>query len=419
MIQRCVNIDWLECYCLEDALNYPHDADYFRAQGFRVQEREYGTPVYEQMFTLFGTDDQPLIEVRRSPKSAKSKQLHGVLDPNACHVRLTNRTCYFMSPVKLMQQFLEQYGLHFQRISRLDICLDFTKFDYGDDPADIMDRYFRHKYSKINQCRIRANGRDLWDGRIWNSVAWGNEKSMIGTKFYNKSMELREKSDKPYIRQAWRAAGLVDDEVNLTKTVTGKDGKPVTTKPDVWRVEFSIKSSTRKWFIIEDESGAKRKIRSIQHTLDMYYTRDDLLSMFFSLAEHYFHFKKFKAATRKDRCEDKLLFKVNERAIHYKLENIATKEAPSHVLNSLYHLIENYRETHVESEVYKACNVLLQKIEEERHTTSWAHPWPLDELTALRLVIARRINNPNLAASLSLADTQAIIKAADGLFGEK
>lgn len=419
MIQRCVNIDWLECYCLEDSLGYPHDADYFRRQGFQVREREYGTPVYHEMFTLLGNDDQPLIEVRRNPKSAKGRQINGVLDPNACHIRLCNRTCYFMQPVAIMQRFIEQYGLHFQRISRIDICLDFTKFDYGDDPADFIARYFRHKYSKINQANISAHGRDLWDGRIWNSVSWGNPKSMIGTKFYNKTMELREKSDKPYIRQAWRAAGLVDDEVNLTKKTIDKEGNTVTTKPDVWRVEFSIKSSTRKWFIIEDYSGKKRQIRSIHHTLDMYQTKDSLLDMFFSLTEHYFHFKKFKASIRKDRCEDKLLFRTNEKSIHYKLENIATAEKPDNRLKHLRLLVENYRESHVTPDIYKACNIILAKIEEELHTTSWAHPWPMDELTALRLVIARRLENHDTNASLSIEDTKALIAVTEGLFGEK
>ena len=419
MIKRCVNIDWLECYCLEDSFNYPHNADYFRRQGFIVREREYGTPVYHEMFTLLGQDGQPLIEVRRAPKSAKGRQINGVLDPNACHIRLTNRTCYFMTPVAIMQQFIEQYGLHFQRISRIDICLDFTQFDYGDDPADFIARYFKGRYSKINQANISAHGRDLWDGRIWNSVSWGNPKSMIGTKFYNKTMELREVSDKPYIRQAWRAAGLIDDELYLTKKIIDSEGKETIIKPDVWRVEFSIKSSTRKWFIIEDFSGKKRQIRSIRHTLDMYKSKDALLSMFFSLAEHYFHFKKFKAATRKDRCEDKLLFKTQERNIHYKLENIATTEKPDNRLRHLLQMVEDYRESHVDSNIYKACNTILAKIEEELHTTSWVHPWPMDELTALRLVIAARLNKHDANTSLSIEETKALIEVSEGLFGEK
>lgn len=415
MIQRCVNIDWLEVYCLEDALTYPHDAEYFRRAGFHVEEREYGTPVYHEMFTLYDHYDQPLIEIRRNPKSAVGRQINGVLDPNACHVRLSNRTCYFNNPVQLLQQFLEQYGFHLQRISRLDICLDFTKFDYGDDPADFMDRYFKSRYSKINQANIRAHGRDMWDGRLWNSVSWGNPKSMIGTKFYNKTMELREKSDKPYIRQAWCAAHLVDDADMLVKYVKKDDGTVDTVKPDIWRVEFSIKSSTRNWFIIEDVSGQKKKIRSIKHTLSMYTDKDKLLDMFFSLAEHYFHFKYYEKDKRKDRCRDKLLFRTNEKAIHYKLENVATVTSPEKSLQRLKLMLEKYRDEHYDPQLYKACNVVIAKLMEEQHTRSMPMPWDITEIQALRLLISRRLD-ARLPHNETLADIMAELKASEPIF---
>ena len=33
MKQRCINIDWLECYCLEDYIGYPHDAEFLWGKG--------------------------------------------------------------------------------------------------------------------------------------------------------------------------------------------------------------------------------------------------------------------------------------------------------------------------------------------------------------------------------------------------
>lgn len=415
---RCVNIDWLEIYCLEDNIGYPHDADYFRRAGWHLEEREFGTPMYQQMFTLYGNDNCPLIEVRRKPKSSQDRAINGLFDPMACHVRLSNRTCYFMEPVRLMQEFLERYGLHFQRISRIDICLDFTTFDYGDNPADFIARYFKGRYAKINQANISAHGKDMWDGRLWNSVSWGQKKSMIGTKFYNKSMELREVHDKPYIRQAWRAAGLIDDEHTGVKYVVNSDGETLPTKPDVWRVEFSIKSSTRHWFVIEDVSGRKRQIRSIRHTLDMYTTKQKLLDMFFSLAEHYFHFKIFKAAQRKDRCLDKLLFRTNEKSTFYKLENIATQIAPDKSISHLKGLIIKYREQHFTPEIFNACNVLLKQLEFELRTASMALPWPQEEITAIRLLIARAINNHVEPKANDLTELRNLLKLDNELFGE-
>ena len=397
---------------MEDALTYPHNAEFFRKQGLHVVEREYGTPVYHEMFVIYDHRDQPLIEVRRNPKSAIGKQIHGVLDPNACHVRLTNRTCYFNQPVQLLQTFLEQYGLHLQRISRLDICLDFTKFDYGDDPADFMARYFKHRYSKINQANIRAHGKDMWDGRLWNSVAWGSEKSMIGTKFYNKSMELREKADKPYIRQAWCAAHLIDDADSGVKYAKNDDGTITTTKPDVWRVEFSIKSSTRNWFVIENVKGAKKQIESKKHTLAMYQTKDDLLTMFFSLADHYFHFKYFQPSVRKDRCVDKMLFRTKEKQVHYKLENVATTTTPEKSAQRLINMLTKYRDEHVTPDIYKACNVIIAKLLEEVHTISMPMPWDMTEVKAMQLLIQRRMQ-ANTPHAERLEDIIQLLKATE------
>lgn len=447
-ISRCINLDWLECYVIEDYIGYPHNAEYFRAQGFRVQEREYGTPVYKEMFTVYSyEDDQPLIEVRRDPKSAIGKQVNGVLDPMAAHVRLTNRSCYLPNAAKIMQQFLEQYGFHFQRISRVDICLDFEVFDYGDKPATFMDRYFRGKYAKINQANIRANGRDMWDGRLWHSVAWANPKSMIGTKFYNKTMELEQKADKPYIRQAWRAAGLIDDDLRLVKFE--RDGSE--RKVDVWRVEFSIKSSTRKWFVIEDCSGRKTQLRSKPNTLDMYQSKDTMLDLFFSLAEHYFHFKRVeylksskgvaadalgivstdyttdlalryqqeRKRQRKDRCSDKLLFRTNAKSTFYKLERIATVSKPDAKLRKLEAMLIAYREENNKPEVFKACNVLLEELEKAIRTTSLAYPWPASELSIIRLLIGKRIRDKSNSLTADISTLQALYDIEGDLFDEK
>ena len=46
--------------------------------------------------------------------------------------------------------------------------------------------------AKVNQCKLSAHGKDSFDDRIWNSLSWGAEKSMISTKLYNKTLEMKE-----------------------------------------------------------------------------------------------------------------------------------------------------------------------------------------------------------------------------------
>lgn len=411
-MNRCINLDWLEVYALEDSIGFPHNAEFFRRQGFYVDEREYGTPVYHEMFYVYGRDDQPMLEVRRSPKSAIGRQVNGVLDPMACHIRLCNRTCYFDHPAQLMQQFLETYGLHYQRISRIDIALDFELFDYGDRPSDFVERYMRGRYAKINQSNIRAHGKDMWDGRTWNSIAWGNLKSMVGTKLYNKTMELREAHDKPYIRHAWKMYGLVDDDLHLTKH--RPDGTVY--EPDIWRVEFSIKSGTRNWFVIEDNNGLKKKIRSMRNDLSVYSSRQQLLDVFFSLTQHYFHFKKYKAGVRKDRCEDKLLFRTTDAAQFVKIENVPTNAKPDAQLHRILSVIQSYRDNSYKPEIYNACNILVRDIEMKLRTATLTHPWPADELTAIRLLISQRIKSATLTSSLT--EVRDLLALNNDIFGE-
>lgn len=354
-LARCCNLDWLEVYAHEP-FEQPRDPDYFRSQGFVVRERDYGTRVYAQMFTLEDKDGHPFIEVRRSPKS-------DVIDCNSCHIRLHNRTCYYDNAAAIMREFLERYGLIFVRVSRVDICLDFERFDTGDDPQKFMVRYLNGVYSKINQANISAHGTDRWDGRDWNSLSWGSPTSDVGTKMYNKTLELydpiTQSYKKPYIRQAWQACGLIDDWQYCTKV------KPDGTvyKPAIWRVEFSIRSSVRGWFVVNPD-GKERKFHSIRNTLDMYDERPKLLVMFFSLARHYFHFKYYEEGQRKDRCKDKVLFLPQKCEYFYKIDKaqMASEQTADRKYSSLLVALERYRETCTDADIRKTCTTLIDYI---------------------------------------------------------
>ena len=442
---RCVNIDWLEIFCLESLENYPMNADYYRQHGWVLSERDYGTRVYNEMFVLMGTDGEPLLEIRRNPKS--STEQNGILDKRCCHIRLVNRTCYFSDCVDQLRNFCVANGYTIQRIARLDICLDFEKFDYGDDPAKFLRRYLEHKYAKINQAEIALRGQDLWDGRNWNSVSWGSPTSAIRTRFYDKTMELKQKKDKPYIRQAWCAAGLIDDWFNLTK----KDADGNEYKPRIWRVEFAITSGTRNWFVMEHDRNGKRKKQSVRHTLAMWDTKQKQLDMFLSLADHYFHFKKVeylgdpkaivrnalsaiqlnmnhrlcedlpmpeKRLRRKDRCTDKELFKISEANEFYKLENIASSKPSSKPIDSLLRQLTEYRDKTKDPNVYKACNTICDDIRKWKMLDATTISWPVEEIMILRQVLARRIKGTGNTLEQDIAETKALLELGD-LFGEK
>lgn len=353
---RCVNLDWLEVHAYEPIIT-SLNAIYYKAQGWIVHEREYGTRVYREMFVLYGRDNQPLLEVRRNPAS---QGVGGVHQPNECHIRLVNRACYFDDAASFLQTFLNNYGYYNVRISRVDVCLDFVSFDRGDDPAAFVRRYFKHKYAKINQGRISAHGEDTWTGQEWNSLSWGSKKSAVSTKMYNKTMELYDQKThtykKPHIRYAWLLCGIVDDYVNCTK-----NGKKV----DVWRVEFSLKSAVRNWVRI-DIDGKQNNPQSLRNDLSVWDSRDKLLVMFASLANHYFRFKYYDENKRKDRCPDKVLFQWKPEEVVFAIGKddytLAEDEEEVDPFKALTALLHKYKLRHRSDEVLQACDTIINSL---------------------------------------------------------
>ena len=367
-MQRCINLDWLEVYALEPIASQ-RDTDYFRAQGFQVMERDYGTRIYEQMFTLIGADGFPFIEVRRKPKS------EGVLPINAAHIRLTNRTCYYSNAGELMREFLKRYEYTFVSITRVDICLDFEKFDYGDVPEKFITRYIGHKYAKINQAEATVHFNDEWARRYFNSLSWGSKKSDIGTKLYDKTMELYEEKlgafKKPYILQAWFASHLIDDPTRCMKKKT--DGTEY--RPTIWRLEFSIKSNVKGWFTVNPD-GKTNKIRSIRNTLDTYTN---------FATENQF----------------------------YKVDKIASPNKADALIIRLMKYLRQYQNQHPSPETQQSIAIILNKLERENIARFTDNPYSYMELKVLQTTIALRLQGNDADPTIIAQDILHMLKSKE------
>lgn len=285
-MDKCINIDWLEVYVLEP-VSHPITASDYERLGYRVVLRPYGTKIYDEVFTVYEGEFELLI-VQRVPKSVESEG--GVLAPGSCHIRMHNRFCYQRGCISYFRELLRELGYTFRSIKRVDICCDFQSFDSGERPDRFARKYIRGDYVKICQPKISAHGVDNWDSRSWNSFSWGSPTSKCRTRFYNKSLEMREQSIKPWIVNAWIAAGA--DSIL-----------------DVWRVEFSLVSvSKQSW-----RNDSDILILSLSE-LD---SANKLAAVFQIYASHYFRFKIYEEGKRKDRCRDKRLFVYDSRWSNY------------------------------------------------------------------------------------------------------
>ena len=398
---RCVNLDWLEVSCDEDYSLYPCNADFFREQGFFVHERDYGTRVWGEVFTIEDQDGHDWIEIRRAPPSGNS-EFKGLTE-YSCRLRVVNAQLYVKDCTQRLLAFLVRFNYTFKRIFRIDIAYDFEKFDYGDQPARFARRYIERKFRKINQCKLRVIGDDNWTDFDWESLSWGSQTSMVSTKMYNKSKELKTVSkQKTWIPMAWFECGLIDDPINRTKR--REDGTIY--EPEIWRIEFSMKSKADRWLVIENQGGKHVKKTAIPHTPDMFDSPDKLWQRFQDLAYHYFRFKIAEynderdkdgnlVPKRKDLCADKRLFRFDADREFHQLDMCVSGGKPDADDEILLRRLRNYRNKSADTKVRTACDVLIEALETSdlrRYTSKqvWAETQALQELLRRRMKMTEK-----------------------------
>lgn len=392
---RCINIDWLEVYCLESP-SLPLEPAVFEKAGFEVKVRAYGTPQYRQMFTLY-RKNEPFIEVRRLPYSLKEQG--GIFEKESTHLRLCNYECYMPDPIQDLRDFLFQFGYTLISISRIDLCQDFQKFDDGKDPGVFLSEYAEGKYFKNHLSKIAPRGVEVVGSdfighgcespymRAFNSWKWGAPTSAISVKLYNKTAEMYDVKDKPYIRQAWLETELIDENdltiqseirdtryfitslnrnlnkygqqkrVELKAKLTEYQAKLKDLKArekQIWRLEFSLKSDV-KGFISGDpndiDSRGNRRIYPL--LLSTIENRSKCLYLFHTLANRYFEFRELAftrngTRQRKDRCPLYRPIVYSKDMQDYKPTRITNMPQPSRmdriIINKLRRILDDNNE---------------------------------------------------------------------------
>lgn len=422
---RCIHLDWLEVYCLEANHRFPCNADYFRRAGYNVKEREYGTRVYKEMFTITNEMGDPVVEIRRNPASGES-DFQGLL-PESTHIRLPNWMLYQGNPIEFLREFLVRHDYIFKRIYRIDIAYDFETFDSGDNPAKFIRRYIKGVYRKINQCHLSAHGKDEWSTLNFNSLKWGAPSSMVTTKLYDKTLELREaKNDKPWIKTAWLIHGLIDNPCSMTKMSAAGE----LYKPTIWRIEFALMSAADGWIVIEMNNAKKQHKQTIPHNLSLFDSPEKLWQRFQDLTFNYFHFKIAvekkitrgivtdalavtgrmieKQWQRKDRCPDKILFHFDKGHQFYRLSSAPAASPKNSQEDILKRRLQAYRASHADQKIRDACTVILQNI--ERYESLRFTPLgDSTERIALQRAIAAKIGGDQRDAMAIIEEVRQLI----------
>lgn len=201
-------------------------------------------------------------------------------------IKLANPVLYVADWYFILMDVLATLEWAPLNITRVDLCCDFNFMLGGLDPATFLRKYVCK--NKASYLRLGSNKAAVYlikDMRctIYDSIRWGSRQSGVSVYMYNKTKELDEKKDKPWIRSMWKEACLSS------------------TRP-VWRVEISITSQGL---------GLKSMANSLIHSLFADELRSPELcrDMFRVYASKHFRFYRTdpKAKRKRDLKEVPLL----------------------------------------------------------------------------------------------------------------
>lgn len=260
-----LNIDWLSFFC-QGTPPKPFSV-------YTLEELPFGTPVFSRVANLV-LNNEVKAQVLWCPRSS-------VLGEYSMMIKINNRILYTNEWCLLLTDIRFAWGLSQIKISRLDICADFQFFKFGLSAPKHIQNFIEQKTVKVGKAKFKLIGeqRKMIE---YQYLRFGEGSSPVSVYLYNKTIELMQVKDKPYIREQWRAAGFDN-------------------KNHVWRLEFSLKGKALK--IIDKKTG--EFVTNDFAAL----TYKNVLQSFFSLfLNKYFTFKRCEVQQNKFRWEKIVLF---------------------------------------------------------------------------------------------------------------
>lgn len=292
MEKYCISVDWLQVYCLNNLSDVPVSG-YGNCRLFTSQKQDYVTPLWTEVYVIrYGNIE--VAEYCRFPRSS-------AMDARGCTIKLHNRVLYSAQFIELLKSIIAFLDVQYVGVTRLDLCYDCNFLHGHRSVHDFLFQYFVHApycsghIIRNGSRRVQVNATRTSHGATTiSAMRWGSKSSAVGVYCYNKSLELLEVHDKPWIRDAWENAGLVDDydasgwasldDRDKDKCIQGgRTDKYLRTS--VWRFEISIKSEGRD--IINLSTGQLFRI-----DLSYLTTQEYIEKLFYVYANKYLDFRE-------------------------------------------------------------------------------------------------------------------------------
>lgn len=266
MEKYCISVDWLQVYCrcnhitegvyANEKQSIVSDGSTFEVQPytFELKLLPHSTPIYKNVFEVHSAG-MKVAEVCNAPKTE-------VIARDSVAIKLENRVLYSHVYIELLYALISALKAEYISTTRIDLCYDCNKLKGGRDVGDFLYQFLTAKAGQIGHIvrkgstRFTCNGSKKWSQNCKvTSMRWGSPTVSPAGYCYNKTLELIEVKDKPWIRETWQRNGLVSFvKQNELDKLSEKDKqyqadmyslRDYIVTP-VWRFEISIKSEGMK-----------------------------------------------------------------------------------------------------------------------------------------------------------------------------
>lgn len=337
-----LNIDWLQLNCrLSRENGIVHGSKHFDVAPAGYNSTQWGLiqNVVQRQTNI------PVAVIVSQPRSNE-------IDKNIILIKFENSFLYQSGLNYQVSRCIEELQLFVKNISRIDISFDLQYFYNGLHPQDLIKRFLNNSYLKKGKGKFKVVGNH--NTNISHEyIRWGSRNSLCSYYLYNKTKELVEVKNKPYITEDWERNQLLNDN-------------------DVWRLEFSIKNGGG--FKPDDDSSEDIDPVIFPDVLD----RNVLPDLFKALVDKYFVFYHNKhsdaSVERKTRLNELGLFAPFTPLLKYKrlTEKIESNRMDKIFIKKLEALNTEVRKGRESERLSSAIGEIKKHFGSSRDLITWA-----------------------------------------------
>lgn len=311
MEKYCISVDWLQVYCINNLSDVPQSG-YGLCRSFTAEKLDRVTPLWTEVYVI-KYNNLEVAEYCRFPRSS-------AMDDKGCTIKLHNRVLYSAQFIELLKAIIAFLDVQYVGVTRLDLCYDCNFLHNHRSVHDFLFQYFVHvpfcsgHIIRNGSRKVQINAtRTTYGATTISAMRWGSKSSAVGVYCYNKSLELLEVHDKPWIRDAWKNSGLVNDyDADGWASLDDRDKQKYINdgltdkyiKTAVWRFEISIKSEGRD--IINLSTGQLFRI-----DLSYLTTQEYIEKLFYVYANKYLDFRESTGQTEIRNYPKMCIFEVS------------------------------------------------------------------------------------------------------------